>query len=117
MGCLLLTVILIISLISPITKYLIEKYDVKYTGRQITTDWIYVNPFTGYIHFSNLKIYESSDPFSLTWGDSVFFSANGISANIALLKLLSGTIEIKKLTIDEPKEPLYKAARILISMT
>jgi len=22
-------------------------------------DWVYVNPFTGYVHFSNLRIYEA----------------------------------------------------------
>ena len=54
----LLTVVLIFLFISPITKYLIEKYDEEYTGRQITMDRVYVNPFTGYFHFTNLKIYE-----------------------------------------------------------
>ena len=49
----------VILLISPIAKYLVEKYDEQYTGRQIKMDWIYVNPFTGYVHISNLKIYES----------------------------------------------------------
>ncbi|HKC69770.1 MAG TPA: hypothetical protein VKG26_16140, partial [Bacteroidia bacterium] len=51
--------ILVIVFISPITKYLIEKYDFKYTGREITLDWAYVNPFTGYIHLNNLKIFEN----------------------------------------------------------
>lgn len=69
--------------ISPITKYLVEKYDLKYTGRQIKMDWAYVNPFTGYVHFSNLKIYEFHC-------DSLFFSSKGMSANINLSKLLNG---------------------------
>ena len=51
-------VILVILFISPITKYLIEKYDETYTGRQITLDLAYVNPFTGFVHFKNLKIFE-----------------------------------------------------------
>ena len=66
----LLFAILIIVFISPITKYLVEKYDERYTGRQITMDWAYVNPFTGYIHFNNFKINESKS-------DSVFFTSAG----------------------------------------
>jgi hypothetical protein len=68
-------IIAIIAFISPITKYLIEKYDKKFTGREISIDWAYVNPFTGYIHFSNLKINEFEK-------DTVFFSAKDLSVNI-----------------------------------
>src|SRR5665647_2104685 len=89
-------VVLAILFISSITKYLVEKYDTKYTGRQIKMDWAYVNPFTGYIHFSNVKIYELNS-------DSIFFSANGVSANISLFKLLSKTYEISDFTLNQPK--------------
>ncbi len=91
-------VVLVILFISPITKYLVEKYDTKYTGRQIKMDWAYVNPFTGYIHFSNFKIYELNS-------DSIFFSANGVSANISLFKILSKTktYEISDFTLNQPK--------------
>jgi len=81
--------------ISPITKYLVEKYDLKYTGRQIKMDWAYVNPLTGYVHFSNLRIYEFHS-------DSVFFSSKGMSANINLSKLLDKTYEIENLSLKEP---------------
>ena len=84
-----------ILLISPIAKHLITKYDLKYSGRQITLGRTYINPFTGYIHFSNLKIYELNS-------DSIFFSADGVSANIAVLKLFFRTYEIRKLTITHP---------------
>ena len=95
-GSIITAVVVVILFISPVTKYLIEKYDEKYTGRQIKMSWVYVNPFTGYVYFRNLKIYESKS-------DSVFFSAKGISANFALLKLLSKTIEITDITLDQPK--------------
>jgi len=95
-GSLIITGVLVIAFISPITKYLVEKYDEKYTGRQITMNWAYVNPFTGYIHFSDLKIYELKS-------DSIFFSANGVSANIAMLKLFSKTYEISECTLDHPR--------------
>jgi hypothetical protein len=85
----------IILCISPITKYLIEKYDVKYTGREITIDWAYTNPLTGYIHLSNVKIFELDS-------DTLFFSASGISADFSLLKLFLNTYEISDLAIDTP---------------
>ena len=96
-------VIVVILLVSPLAKYLVEKNDVKYTGRQIKMGLVYVNPFTGHIHIRNLKIYESKSLPASDGGDSLFFSAKGLSANFAMLKLLSKTIEIKKFTLDQPK--------------
>jgi uncharacterized protein DUF748 len=86
---------IIILFISPITKYLIEKYDEKYTGRQITLDWAYVNPFTGYIHLKNLKIYEYKS-------DSIFLSANSLSVDFTVRKFFNHTFEIKSMTLDNP---------------
>ena len=88
--------IVVIAFISPITKHLIEKYDKKYTGRQIEMDWAYVNPFTGYLYFSNVRIYEFES-------DSVFFSANGLSANIGMYQLFFKKYEISQLTLHKPK--------------
>ncbi len=95
-GVILIISVVIILFISPITKYLIEKNDEKYTGRNITMDWAYVNPFTGYVHLNNLKINEFKS-------DSVFFSAKGISINFSLFKLFSKTYEISQLTLDQPR--------------
>lgn len=102
-GFFVLTVIVIILMLSPITKYMITKYDVKYIGRQIETSLVYVNPFTGYVYLSNLKIYELNSDSASTQGDSVFFSAKGISINLSLTKLFSKTIEISEFTLDQPK--------------
>lgn len=88
-------VAVIIIFISPIAKYVVEKYDVKYSGREVTMDLPYINPFTGYVHLRNLKVYEAQS-------DSVFFSASAISVNFEMLKLLSKTYEIGSLTIDKP---------------
>ncbi len=87
---------LIILFISPITRYLVQKYDVRFTGREITMDWAYVNPFTGYVHFENVRIYEAAN-------DTVFFSASGVSADFAMLKLFSKTYELTEITLDHPK--------------
>ena len=58
-AAMVVALVLILLFISPIAKFLIEKYDEKYTGRKITLDWAYVNPFTGFIHLSNVKISEA----------------------------------------------------------
>jgi hypothetical protein len=91
---------------SAITKYIAGKYDEKYTGRKITMDWAYVNPLTGYIYFSNLKIHELKS-------DSVFFSTDGIGVNISILKLFSGTFEISKLTLIHPRGAIIQNRKVL----
>jgi Domain of Unknown Function (DUF748) len=95
--CVIVVVVaVVIAFISPITKYIVEKYDEKWTGRKITMDWAYVNPFTGYVYLSNLKMHESKS-------DSIFFSAKGLSANFAVRKLFSKTYEVSQLTLDHPR--------------
>ena len=101
-----LLVVVVVLFISPITKYLIEKYDEKYCGRQITMDWVYVNPFTGYIHFSDLKIYENKS-------DSVFFSTKGMSATFSMLILLTKNYEISEIDLNEPKGTIIQHKRTL----
>jgi len=87
-------VVCIILLISPITKHIIEKYDVQYTGRKITMDWVYVNPFTGYFHFKNLHVYEFKS-------DSLFFTSKSVNVDINIHKLFSKTIELSSITLDQ----------------
>ena len=94
-SSIIILVVVAIVFVSPITKYLIEKNDVKYTGRQIKMDWVYVNPFTGYVHFSNLKIYEFKS-------DSVFISMKSLSGNISITHLFSKALKITNLTFDQP---------------
>ena len=95
-GILLILFLLCIVFISPIAKYLIEKYDEKYTGRQIKLDWVYINPFTGYLYCSKLRIYEAKS-------DSLFLTADDISVNFGVRKLFSETYEINDIVIDNPK--------------
>ena len=89
-------VIVILLFISPFLKHWIEKNDVRYTGREIKMDLLYANPFTGYVHLKNLKIYEEK-------GDSLFLSANGLSVDISIIKLFSKEIVISSLSIDHPR--------------
>jgi hypothetical protein len=95
-GIVILLMILTIVFISPIAKYLIEKYDVKYTGREITLDWIYVNPFTGYIHANDLKIYESKSK-------DIFIESGGATTRFDMSKMLHKEYEMQYLTLDEAK--------------
>lgn len=106
LGLLILLFAIVILFISPITKHLVEKYDEKYTGRRITMDWAYVNPFTGYIYFSGLNIYEPDS-------DSLFISANSLSADFALYKLFSNTYEISQCTLDKPRGMLIQNRKAL----
>jgi hypothetical protein len=99
---LIITSIVLVSLIavifaclSSIAEYLIEKYDVKYTGREIEMDWMFINVFTGYVHVENLTIYEAES-------DSVFFSLNGLSADLAMHDLFTKTYTIESLTLNKP---------------
>lgn len=94
-ATLVIAVVLVIAFISPISKYLVEKYSVKYLGRQVKVSWIYLNPFTGYIHLDHLKVYEHES-------DTVFFRADGVSARFAMFKMLSKTYEIRYLTLNKP---------------
>ena len=95
LGSIIGVVALVVIFISPITKYLVEKYDVQYTGREIKMDWAYVNPFTGYLHFDGLKIFECES-------DTVFLSMDGISVNFEIFKAFSGEYEISALTLSKP---------------
>ncbi|MFN8285719.1 MAG: DUF748 domain-containing protein [Chitinophagales bacterium] len=95
LSVIVLFVVLVIAFISPIAKYIIEKYDEKWLGRQITINWIYVNPFTGYAHINGLKLYEQNK-------DSVFVSAASVNVNFAITKLFSKTYELSSVTLNRP---------------
>jgi len=90
-----LVILLGILFSSEIAKYLLEKYSEKYTGRRIKVSWVYVNPFTGYAYFNNLKINESQS-------DSLFLSVTGLNLHISMLRLFSKNYEITDLTLDDP---------------
>jgi hypothetical protein len=99
-------VFLVVLFVSPITKFLVEKYDTKFTGREIKMDWVYVNPFTGYLYFSHVQINELH-------ADSSFISIDNLSANFALWKLLRGTYEINEITLNRPKANIIQNKKAL----
>jgi len=94
----------IILLISPIAKYLIQKYDKQFTGREITLDWAYVNPITGYAYLHNVKIHEFQS-------DSIFLSAKGLAANFSYYQLLFNTYEIGALKLTKPICKIHQSGK------
>jgi hypothetical protein len=105
-ASIILIVTFAILFISPTTKYLIGKYGMSYTGRQITLDWAYVNPFTGYLYLSNLKIREFQS-------DSIFLSVEGVSAHVSILKLFSDTYEFSGVLLDHPRGVIVQNRQFL----
>lgn len=87
--------IVVIACISPIAKYLVQKYDVKYLGREIKIGALYLNPFTGYLHIWNLEVAEAGT-------DSLFLTAAGLSADFQMFKALSKTYEINTISLNKP---------------
>ncbi len=86
-------VIAVIIFISPIAKYLIERYSEEYTGRKMEMSWLYVNPFTGRFHAYGFIIHEKKSK-------SNFISVGDCSFNISLLKLRSNSIDVSSITLD-----------------
>ncbi|MEI6682499.1 MAG: DUF748 domain-containing protein [Bacteroidota bacterium] len=99
--------VVVIIVASPLAAYLVGRYDEEVTGRKITTGWIYVNPFTGYVHISNLKIYESTKWNVGRPADSLFFTANGLSATFSLHQLFHKIVEITELDLDKPRGTVF----------
>lgn len=93
--------LLLIIIASPLAKYLIQKYDVKFTGREITVDHVYINPVSGSVSMRGFRVFESNS-------DSVFMYMRKFSARFSILKLLSGTYEITSLKADHPEITIVK---------
>ncbi len=89
-----LTLFFTILFISPIAKFLIEKYDVEIIGRQITLDWVIVNPFSGSIQLNGLSVFENKS-------DELFLSADELLVDFSLVKLIHGEYEITELNINQ----------------
>ena len=81
---------------SPLAKHLIEKYDQYLFGREITIGRAYVNIFTGYVSFQQVKISEEKS-------DSVFLSSPNIHGNISRLRLFWREVKISQLTFEKPR--------------
>ena len=88
--------------ISPITKYLIEKYDVQYTGREITIGKLFLNFFTGSATIDNFVLYEKD-------GKTPFFKATKLETRIVLKKILAGTYDVTKVESVNPSVTIIQS--------
>jgi hypothetical protein len=93
--------ILITIVASPITRYFLQKYDVKFTGREIKVGRVLVNPLAGSVSLHNFRIYEPGS-------DTVFVYARKFSANISILKLISGVYDISSIRLSQPEIRIVK---------
>ena len=82
-------------IVPPLSKYLLEKYDVALLGREIKVGKVFINPFNGLVSIKNLQIFELKK-------DTVFFTAKQVDANFTTYKLFSQEYEIADLIIEEP---------------
>ncbi|MBU3745482.1 MAG: DUF748 domain-containing protein, partial [Sediminibacterium sp.] len=88
-------VILAAIFISPIAKYLIEKYSEQYTGRLINMNYLRINLFNGEVNLKGLRIYEKERK-------GIFVSVGEIDARVSLIKMIYSNYLIKKLHIKSP---------------
>ena len=88
-------VILAAIFISPIAKYLIEKYSEQYTGRLINMNYLRINLFNGEVNVKGLRIYEKERK-------GIFVSVGEIDARVSLIKMIYSNYLIKKLHIKSP---------------
>lgn len=95
LASLLLIFIVVLVGAGPLTKHLLEKYDIQLTGREITMEYAYANPLTGYVYLNDLVIMEANS-------DSVFLSAEGLGVNVSMLNLLFSVYELSEVTLTKP---------------
>ncbi|MCW3126723.1 MAG: hypothetical protein JWO03_2381 [Bacteroidetes bacterium] len=92
------SVVAVIACASPIGKYIIESYvGPTILGRHVKTSYVYVNPFTGYVHIKGLKIYEPG-------GDSItILRADELNVHYNILKTLTKNYEFTDADLVRPE--------------
>lgn len=94
MGVFVLLLALFLA-ISPITKYVIEKNSVEWTGRKITMNSLFINLWKWTVTVKDLKVYENNS-------NKVFFSAGKIFTDINALPILKGEYQINTIQVSSP---------------
>lgn len=87
--------IVVVVFISPITKYLIEKYSEEYTGRVIRMDKLAINIFNGSVTAKGFTVYEAKQK-------NVFCKIDQLDLNITVYKLWSGEYDITSVSVNKP---------------
>ncbi|MBC8435965.1 MAG: DUF748 domain-containing protein, partial [Bacteroidetes bacterium] len=94
-GVLLGLFLLIMLIVSPVARYVIEKNSETWIGRTVEIDKLGINLLNGRITIKDLALYEADQ-------DSVFFHVNHILVDINIWKLIWGTYHIEQLHIVDP---------------
>lgn len=93
--------VLLFIFISPVVKYLVERYGKEYTGREITMNSLFLNILSGSISIHGLKIMEANDK-------DVFFTCGYFESSINIKKALKGSYQINKLKLVAPQLSIYQ---------
>lgn len=88
-------VLMIIIFISPVSKYLIEKYSEAYTGRKIGMQELSINIFNGSITAKGFTVFEAKST-------KPFFKTDLLNVNIAVYKLWVGKYDITSVELSSP---------------
>ncbi len=89
LGGVFLLLVLLGLCISPLLKWVIEKYDVEILGREVLIEELRLNILNGSVYINDLVIKEKD-------GSTDFVKAGGFSLTLDLLKLLQGEYLIKQ---------------------
>lgn len=71
-GIIVLALLAVIWFISPIAEYAIEKYDTRFTGREIDIQKLHINIFNGKIEIKGIKLFEPKSDKTLFTSDLIF---------------------------------------------
>jgi hypothetical protein len=96
LGIILALLIAVLIFISPITKYMIEKNSVEWTGRQIRMVQLSINLFNGKVNISGFKLFEP-DP------NTVFVGFEHLLVDVDLRKLFDQQYRIEQLKVTGPR--------------
>lgn len=88
--------IIAVVLLSPITKWYIQKHSEEWTGRKITIEKLRLNPFRGSVTIKGLTVLEQKK-------DEVFFRAEEFYVNVELFKALRSEFEITEVSFSKPE--------------
>jgi hypothetical protein len=94
-GSIFIFLILILFLISPVTRWVVEANSESWTGRKIEVRRTGINLLTGSADIRDLKIFEKDS-------DSIFLSLERFKVNVHLWKLMFGQYHIQEVLVDNP---------------
>lgn len=87
--------VVFVLLLSPLTKWYVEKHSEEWTGRKITIVNLKLNPFRGSVTVNGFKVFERKS-------DAIFYQAEEFYINVELIKAIGGEFEITEAKLSKP---------------